>query len=117
MVLSFAIRRRSASTARRSTAGLNRWLRHQLSEWRLTAAHASRNLAQLLERAFAIDCAFAVGEEGLPRHALRVGDPLLLGFGVAAGRRLGLDDRPLGTGEAVIDLGELSLVLGMDAEM
>src|SRR5260370_27670567 len=111
MVLPFANRPRSASTARWSTARLSPWLRHQLGEWRLTAAHASGNLAQLLERTFAIDRAFAVGEEGLPRHPLRIGDPLLVGFGVAAGCCLRLDNRALGAGAAVINFCELLLVL------
>src|SRR5207237_6322240 len=54
-------------------------------------------LFQLRQRvAVAVDRGVAVGEEGFPRHALRVGDPLLVGFGVAAGGGPLLDDRPLG---------------------
>ena len=41
------------------------------------AAGCLADLLQLGQRTFAIDRAFAIGEEGLPRHALRVGDPLL----------------------------------------
>jgi len=39
---------------------------------------------------------FAVSEERLPRHALRVGDPLFVRLGVAAGGPFRFDDRPLG---------------------
>jgi hypothetical protein len=63
-----------------------------------------------------IDRAFAIGEEGLPRHALRVGDPLLVGFGVAAGRCLGLDDPLSGTGEAVIHFSELGFVIRLETK-
>jgi hypothetical protein len=47
---------------------------------------------------------------------LRIRDPLLVRFGVAAGCCLGLDNRALGAGEAVINFGEFGLVLGLDAE-
>jgi hypothetical protein len=81
------------------------------------AAGSLADLLQLRQRAFAIDRGLAVSVERFPGHALRVGDPLLVGFGVAAGRCLGFDDRPLGAGEAVINLGKLSLVLSLNAEM
>ena len=44
-------------------------------------------------------------------------DPALLGLGVAAGDLALLEDRPVGRLEPVIDLGELVLVLDLDAEM
>src|SRR5271156_4539334 len=57
------------------------------------------------------------GEKGLPRHPLRVGDPLLVGSGIAAGGALRFDDRPLGAAQPIVDFGELALVLGLDTEM
>src|SRR5271156_5524950 len=57
------------------------------------------------------------GEKGLPRHPLRVGDPLLVGPRIAAGGALRFDDRPLGPAQPVIDLGKLALILGLYSEM
>src|SRR5205823_10491225 len=75
-------------------------------------------LAEFLEcGAAAVNRRLAIGVEGFPRHALRVGDPLLVGSGVAAGRRLLFEHRTLGRGEPVIDLGELALIFGLNAEM
>src|SRR5205085_10373630 len=82
-----------------------------------SAARGLADLFQLRERALSVNRAFAVGVEGLPGDALRIGDPLLVGFGVAAGRVFGLDDRPLGAAEAVIHFCQLGLVFGLDAEM
>src|SRR5580704_8003751 len=52
----------------------------------MTARSTQRDrlLSELAQRAFAIDRGLAVGEERFPRHALRIGDPLLVGFGVTA---------------------------------
>src|SRR5260221_14635713 len=58
-----------------------------------------------------------MGEEGLPGDALRIGDPLLVGFGVAAGGRGLREDRALGLRQAIVALGKLGRVLGLDAEM
>jgi len=56
-----------------------------------------------------------MGEEGFPGNALRIGDPLLVGFGVAAGRSFLLQGRTLRGFQPAINLGELSLVLGLNA--
>ena len=106
----------SARAAGRRGAGCRR-LRSLRARSRSARSSGFADLFQLCERALAIHRAFAIGVEGLPRHALRIGDPLLVGFGVAAGRVLGLDDRPLGAAEPVIHFRELGLVFGLDAEM
>ena len=97
-----------------AAGGLGGRLRH-LDRLRLTAGRcAARRLTDLLqfgERALAIHRALAIRKEGLPSDALRIGDPLLVGFGVAAGRVFGLHNRTLGAAEAVIDLGELGFRL------
>ena len=67
--------------------------------------------------AFAVDSRFPIGEERFPWHALGVGDPLLIGFRIAAGGGLLLDDRALGLAEPVVNLGKFALVLSLDAEM
>src|SRR5689334_1475814 len=75
---------------------------------RRLAADLARRRSQLLDRAaLAIDRRLAMGEESLPRDALRIGDPLLVGIGVAASHRGLRDDRPLGLLEAVVDLRQL----------
>ncbi len=67
--------------------------------------------------AVAIDGRRAIGEEGLPDHAVRIGDPALLGFGVAAGGRAFVQHRAVGGLQPAIDLGEFALVLDLDTEM
>ena len=62
-----------------------------------------------------VDRGLAMGEEGFPGNALRIGDPLLVGFGVAAGRSFLLQGRTLRGFQPAINLGELSLVLGLNA--
>src|ERR1051325_10590173 len=57
---------------------------------------------QLRERAFAVDGALAIGEESLPCNASRIGDPLLVGAGIATDRVLLLDDRLLGAAQAFV---------------
>ena len=81
------------------------------------AARGLIRLAQLVARALAVDGAFAVGEKSLPRHALRIGDPLLVRFMIAAGGVLGFDDWALGACQPIVNLGKFSLVLGLDTEM
>jgi hypothetical protein len=80
-------------------------------------AQRAASLTSFSQRALAVNRTFAIGVEGLPRHALRIGNPLLVGSRVAAGRVPGLDNRPLGTAQAVIDIRLFGLILGLDAEM
>src|SRR5215472_7672075 len=98
-----------------STAGRGRLRRQILCDG--DAARGLIRLAQLVERPLAVDGAFAIGEEGLPRHALWIGDPLLVRLVIAAGGVFGLDRGTLSTSEALVHLGELGLVLGLDTEM
>src|SRR6516162_5993053 len=98
-----------------STAGRGRLRRQILCDG--DAARGLVRLAQFVERPLAVDGAFAIGEEGLPRHALWIGDPLLVGLLIAAGGVFGFDDRALCTSEPVVDLSKLSLVLGLDTKM
>src|SRR5439155_2592599 len=85
---------------------------------RLAAATLSGDLGELsLRTAHPVDRALSIAEKRLPMDPLRIGDPLLVGLGVAAGCRLLLDDGPLGAGQAAVDLAKLGLVLGLDAEM
>src|ERR1051325_12090111 len=65
----------------------------------------------------AVNRRLAIGVEGFPFDALRVGDPLLVRSRIAAGCRLLLDDRALGFGEAAVDLGQFTLIFGLDTEM
>lgn len=58
-----------------------------------------------------------MGQECLPGHTLRVGDPLLVRIRVAAGRILGFHDRALCACQPVIDLVKLRFVLGLDTEV
>src|SRR6516165_8536795 len=92
------------------------WLRRQIGCGG-NAARGLVRLAQLVERALAVDGAFAVGEEGLPRHALRIGNPLLVRLVVAAGGVLGLNGWALGAGQPIVNLREFTFVLNLDAEM
>src|SRR5205085_3092626 len=88
-----------------------RGLRVELCDFGGAAAagrETAARLAEFLERgAAAVNRGFAIGVEGFPRNALRVGDPLLVRLRVAAGRRLLFEHRALGLGEPAIDLGEL----------
>src|SRR5579864_2086724 len=61
-------------------------------ECRLVAARLKR----VARSALAVDGTLARGEEGLPRHALRIEDPGLLALGVAARRLALLVERSLG---------------------
>lgn len=58
-----------------------------------------------------------MGQECLPGHTLRVGDPLLVRIRLAAGRILGFHDRALCACQPVIDLVKLGFVLGLDTEV
>src|SRR5882724_9579542 len=71
-------------------------LGHSFGEGRLAAHGALTRLPELRERSLAIDRGLAVSEKRLPRHPLRVGNPLLVGLGITADGGLCLDDRPLG---------------------
>jgi hypothetical protein len=55
--------------------------------------------------------------KGFPRHTLRIGDPLLVGSGVAAGGARLLNPRTFGTHKALVDLREFRFILGLNAEM
>src|SRR5712675_2066127 len=55
-------------------------LRRQFRIRRLAAPGTTRRFPQFRQRAFAIDRGLAIGEESFPRHALRIGDPLLVGL-------------------------------------
>src|SRR5215831_15712120 len=88
-----------------------------LSSRNRSAARGFADFLQPGERTLAINRAFAIGVKGLPRHALRIGNPLLVRLGVAAGGVLRLNDRPLGPAQPVIDLRQFGLVLGLDTEM
>src|SRR6516164_1817797 len=85
--------------ARRSAAGFRgSRLRCEFGKGRLAAVACGAliGFSELGERSLAVDRRLAVGEEGLPGHALRIGDPLLVRLGVAAGGGLRLDDRSVG---------------------
>jgi hypothetical protein len=56
-------------------------------------------------------------EEGFPRHALRIGDPLLVGSRIAASRVFFFDDGPIGAAQPLVNFGKLTLILGLNAEM
>src|SRR4051812_49854849 len=77
------------------------------------AARRFTDFLQLRERTLAVNGAFAIGVESLPRHALRVGNPLLVGLGIAAGRIFGLNGRTFGAAQALIDFGKLRLIFGL----
>src|SRR5437763_15522077 len=98
-----------------------RGLRVELRDFGGAAAAGREPAADFRQRvqdaAAVVDGRLAVGEEGLPRYALRVGDPLLVRLRVAADRRPLLDHRALGAGEPIVDLGQFAFVLGLDAEM
>ena len=89
----------------------------RLDGGRLTADGSFGCLFELVQRAFAVDRGLTICEEGFPWHTLRIGDPLLVGSGVAAGGALLLDSRTFGTHKALVDLREFRFVLGLNAEM
>src|SRR6185369_8045956 len=62
--------------------------------------------------AIAVGCRFAVGEEGFPHDAVRIGDPALFRLGVAASRLPFFEHRTVGGLEAAIDLRQLLGALG-----
>src|SRR6516165_4135223 len=95
-------------TAGRGAAGFRgSRLRCGFGEWRFAVAcGALIGFSELGERSLAVDRRLAVGEKGFPGHALRIGDPLLVGLGVTAGGALRLDDRPVGAAQPVINLGQ-----------
>jgi hypothetical protein len=71
----------------------------------------------LLADAVAIDRALAGGVERLPGDPLRIHDPGLLGFRVAAGCFAFLEHGRLRALQAAVNLGELVLALYLDPQM
>src|SRR5437879_3621867 len=115
-----AIRRRcKMSLIAAACAGFRRLLGLRDLTW--AAAAGRQPAADLGERgqhpAAAIDRRFTVGEEGFPRHALRVSDPLLVRLRIATGRSLLLDGWALGAAQPFIDLSQFAFVLCLDPEM
>src|ERR1700736_4294267 len=114
--------RRSRGAAGGSTT---RFCRGRLRRWpgqrRRCAAASGQAPARLAEprqsAALTVDGRLAVREKRLPRHALRVGDPLLVRPGIAAGGVVFLDYRPLGMAQPLVNFGKLALILGLNAEM
>jgi len=60
---------------------------------------------------------FAMRQKYLPRHARRIVHPAFLRSRIAALRRALLEDRRTGPRQALIHLGKLGLVLGLNAQM
>src|SRR5690606_39746465 len=57
------------------------------------------------------------GEERLPHDALRIGDPALFRFRVAAGCSALFQHRPIGGFQAPIDLLQFAFAFHLDTEM
>src|SRR5438067_5356118 len=86
------------------------------------AAAAGREAAadfrqRVQDAAAVVDGRLAVGEEGLPRHALRVGDPLLVRLRVAADRRPLLDHRSLIMSEPMLNRDQFAIILCPAADL
>src|SRR4029453_4723591 len=65
----------------------------------------------------AVDGRLAIGEEGFPYHAVRIADPRLLAFGVAAGGGSFLKQRTVGGSEAGVNFIEFVAAFDLNAEM
>ncbi len=81
------------------------------------AQQAASSVVRCCGKTAAIDRGFAVGQEGFPRDAGRIGNPLLVRVCVATGGRFLLDDGTVCFIEPGIDFVEFGLVLDLDAEM
>ena len=110
----------SGSTATRRATRVGRLCRRagQFGGGAAAGGQAAARLCELRQcTAPAVHCRLAVGEEGFPWHALRIGDPFLIGLRIAARRTCFLDDRSIGPAEPLINLRQLTLVFGLNAEM
>ncbi len=65
----------------------------------------------------AVHGAFAVRIERLPNHALRIGNPLLFGMGIAAGGVFLGERWPVRLREPLEDHAEFRFILGLDSQM
>ena len=71
----------------------------------------------MFDQIVAVNRAFAARQEGFPGNALRIENPGLLGFGVAAGGGAFFDKRCVGALQASIHLVEFVVILHLDSEV